>query len=71
MRAAQDIVAQPRLRISYAPRSEAMPEAEISALAAVYRLVVNRQALNEAVPENRPDAGNEINEQSGKVIIPS
>ena len=43
MRAAQDN-AQPLQGIAYTPRTDATPEAEVSALAAVYRLVLNRNA---------------------------
>ncbi len=56
--------------ISYSPHPEVTGETEIAALAAIYRLVVNRQAMKEAAPEDRPDAGKEINEGSGKDIIP-
>jgi hypothetical protein len=49
--------------ISYAPHPEATQETEIAALAAIYRLVVNRQAnrqaMKEAVPENRLDDAKE------------
>jgi hypothetical protein len=40
MRAAQDIAAQPRLRITYAPRGDALPEAEIATLASIYSFVI-------------------------------
>jgi hypothetical protein len=58
--------------ISYAPRSDTTPEAEASALANVYKFVLSeaRHAKTEAAPESRPDAGKEINEQSGKISIP-
>ena len=38
--------------ISYAPHSEAAPESESNALAAVYRFVL---AKKKAAPESRPD----------------
>ena len=39
-------------------------------LANVYRFVLNCHAQKEAAPESRPGAGKEINELSGKSIIP-
>lgn len=57
-------------RLTYAPLREATHETEISALASVYRFVLDCRAKKEAAPESRPDAGKEINERSGKVIIP-
>ncbi len=56
--------------ITYATRSDVTPEAELSALAAVYRFILDSRKQKEAAPESRPDAGKEINERSGKVIIP-
>ncbi len=57
-------------RITYAPRSEATPESELSTLASIYRFILDCHAKKEAAPENRPDAGKEINERSGKSRIP-
>ena len=54
-------------RIAYAPRADATPGAEISALANVFRFVLDTK---EAAPENRPEAGKEFDEHSGKRIIP-
>ena len=59
--------------VAYAPRPDATPEAETDALASVYRFILDCRdcrAKKEAAPESRPDAGKEINERSGKVIIP-
>ena len=56
--------------IAYATRPDATPEAELSALAAVYRFILGSHKEKEAAPESRPDAGKEINERSGKPIIP-
>ncbi len=57
-------------RISYAPRPDATPKGELNALAAVYRFILDCHAKKETAPESRPDAGKEINERSGKAIIP-
>ncbi len=38
--------------LSYSPRSDATPEGEIAALAAVYRLILDSK---KAAPESRPD----------------
>jgi hypothetical protein len=56
--------------ITYSRRQDASQEAELSALAAVYRFILGSHKEKEAAPESRPDAGKEINERSGKVIIP-
>ncbi len=56
--------------ITYSRRQDASQEAELSALAAVYRFILDSRKQKEAAPESRPDAGKEINERSGKVIIP-
>jgi hypothetical protein len=42
-------------RITYAPRPDATLEAELSALANVYRFVLDCHAKKEAAPESRPD----------------
>ena len=42
--------------ISYVPRSDATPEAELNALAAIYKLCISSHARKEAAPESRPDA---------------
>ena len=55
--------------ISYTPRPDATPEAEISALSAVYSFILECREKR-ATPESRADAGKEINESSGKSIIP-
>ena len=43
-------------RITYAPRPDATPEAELSALAGAYRFILDCHAKKEAAPESRPDA---------------
>jgi hypothetical protein len=68
MRAAQDISAQSLPGIAYRTRDDAAPQAELATLANIYRFVLERK---EAAPrQSRPDAGKEINESSGKRIIP-
>ena len=42
-------------RVTYAARHDATAEAEQSALANVYRFVLDRHARKEAAPESRPD----------------
>jgi hypothetical protein len=64
MRDAQNISAQSLPNITYAPGPNASPEAEISALAAVYRFVLVCCAKKEAAPENRPDDGTKVKEDS-------
>jgi hypothetical protein len=39
-------------RITYTPRPDATPEAELNALVAVYRLILDSK---KAAPESRPD----------------
>jgi hypothetical protein len=48
-------------RITYTPRPDATPEAELSALVAAYRIVLGAQ--KEAAPASRPD-GTKIKEDS-------
>jgi len=42
-------------RVTYAARHDSTAEAEQSALANVYRFVLDRHARKEAAPESRPD----------------
>ena len=56
--------------VSYAPRTDATPAAEISAITSVYRFVLDCRAKKEGSRPGAPDAGKEINERSGKAIIP-
>ena len=49
--------------ISYAPRPDVATEAEVSALANVYKFVLGR-AKKEAAPESRPDDGTKVKEDS-------
>jgi hypothetical protein len=42
-------------RISYTPRHDATPKAELDALASVYSFVLNCHEKKEAAPESRPD----------------
>ena len=48
MRAAQDIGAQSPTGITYAPRPGSTPEAELSALAAIYKLCISHANRNVA-----------------------
>jgi len=57
-------------RITYTARPEASPAVELSALSAVFRYVLDCHAQKEATRPGSPDAGKEINEQSGKSIVP-
>ncbi len=43
------------LTVAYAVRPDATPEAEIVALANVYRFVLDCRAKKKAVPDRRPD----------------
>ena len=55
--------------ITYTPRADATPEAELSTLAAVYRsLILESEGQEKGGPETAPDARKEIN-GSGKPII--
>ncbi len=58
------------LQITYAPRQAATPESEVAALANVYRYIFDCHAKKKATRPGGPDAGKEIDERSGKVIIP-
>jgi hypothetical protein len=42
-------------RITYTPRPDTSPGAELSALAAVYKFVLDCRAKKEAAPESRPE----------------
>ena len=42
-------------RITYIPHPDTAPEAELSALVAVYKFVLDCRAKKEAAPESRPD----------------
>jgi hypothetical protein len=64
VRAPIDIGTQSLPGTAYAQRPEALSDAELSTLAAVYRYVLDCHAKNEAAPDNRPDAGKEIDERS-------
>lgn len=57
-------------KVIYRPRADAKPDAELSALAGVYRLILDSRAKKEGSRPGAPDAGKEINERSGKVSIP-
>jgi hypothetical protein len=45
----------PNPAVSYAQRPDATPEAEISALAVIYKLCISSHAQKEAAPESRPN----------------
>jgi hypothetical protein len=42
-------------RITYIPHPDTAPEAELSALVAVHKFVLDCRAKKEAAPESRPD----------------
>jgi hypothetical protein len=42
-------------RITYIPHPDTAPEAELSALVAVYKFVLDCRAKKEAAPDSRPD----------------
>jgi hypothetical protein len=50
--------------IHYAQRPDATPEAELGALASVYRFVLDCHEKKEAAPESRPDDGTKVKEDS-------
>ena len=64
MRATQDINAKPLPRIAYSQRPDATPEAEVSVLASIYKLVTSSHARNEATRPGSPDAAKEIKNDS-------
>jgi len=70
MRATQNTAAQPLLRITYVPRHDTGPQPEQAALANVYRFIIASHARKEATRPGSPEAGKEIDERSGKSIIP-
>jgi hypothetical protein len=55
MRAAQDIAAQPQLRITYAPRGDALPVTEVAVLANIYSFVL--RCANKNAPAKRIGGG--------------
>ncbi len=56
-------------RIIYSPRADATKGAEFSALANVYRFVLDCRTRKKAASESRPDDGTEIKEDSADVPI--
>ena len=50
--------------VTYAPRPDTTPEAELSALAAVYKLCLESRARKEATRPGSPDDGTRIKEDS-------
>jgi hypothetical protein len=69
MRAAHDNGTQSLPGIAYAPRPDALPEAELSTLASVYRFVLDCHTKNEAAPEGRPDAMKGSDDDRARGII--
>ncbi len=59
-------------RITYYPGEDATPQAEAATLASIYRFVLDtaKQKAAAHAPGNGSNAGKEINERSGKPIIP-
>jgi hypothetical protein len=64
MRAAQDIAAQSLAGITYAARPDATPEAESSAVAAVFKFALACQSRKEATSPGSPDDGTKVKEDS-------
>jgi hypothetical protein len=60
MRAARDIGAQPLPGIAYAARPDADPQAELSALANIYKFVLDCHTKKEATRPGSPDDAKEI-----------
>jgi hypothetical protein len=50
--------------IAPVPRPETTPEEELSALAAVYRFILDCHARKGAAPASRPDDGTAVKEES-------
>ena len=63
-RAAQDIAAQPWPRVTYTPRGDALPEAELSALATVYRFILSKSSASHIAvePAPKPDGHDDAKE---------
>ena len=61
----------PESAISYAPRPDATPESELSALTSAYRFILNCHNKKEAAPESRPEdaerRSNEIGADKGRI----
>jgi hypothetical protein len=55
--------------ISYEHRPDTTPKAELSALAAVYRFIIDSRARKEAAPESRPNDGTKVKEDSANEHI--
>lgn len=55
--------------ITYSARADALPEAEVSVLGAVYKFVLDCRAKKEATPESRPDDGTKFEEDSANERI--
>jgi hypothetical protein len=51
-------------RISYSGSLETSPETEAPVLCSVYKFVLDCHAKKEAAPENRPDDGTKVKEDS-------
>ena len=56
-------------RIIYTPRPDATPEAELSTLASVYKLVLNCHAKQEAALDSRPDDAERSQSDGARDII--
>ena len=57
--------------IVYVQREGITPRAELSALVAVYRYVLDCHTKNEAAPEGRPDAMEGSSDDRARSIIPN
>jgi len=71
MRGAHDIRSRSLPSINYAQRPDATPEAELTALTAIYALCISSLARKEATHPGSPDDGTEFKEDSANEhIIP-
>ncbi len=56
--------------ITYAPRPDATPEGEMSALAKIYEYVLNCSNAKEAAPESRPEDARKDQDARTRISIP-
>jgi hypothetical protein len=56
--------------IIYSPRLDIAPEAELSALASVYRFILDCHAKKEAAPTSSPDAAKGFQNDRDRISIP-
>ena len=58
------------VEITYAPRLDATPEAELDALVSAYRFILNWHERIKAARPGRPDDAKEIKHVRAETIIP-